>query len=134
LAAVTFVAFLAGCSCTAIGCDNQLRFAIGHDLIPGTPYDAAVCLDGTCAEGSLTAGANGMFGLDGNFTLIAEQDTVEYALGEGDFSGSHHVTFSLRDETGEMLGGFDDTIEFTKTEPNGGWPCGPSCWSANLDT
>jgi hypothetical protein len=134
LAAVTFAGFLAGCGCTAIGCNNQLRFAIGHDLIPGTPYDAAVCLDGTCAEGSLTARANGIGGVDGSFGLVAEQDTVGYTLGDGDFSGPHHVTFSLRDETGELLGEFDDTIEFTKTEPNGGGPCGPTCWSGELDT
>jgi hypothetical protein len=111
-----------------------LRFLIGQDLTPGTPYEAAVCLDGVCSEGSLTADADGRFGTDGRFTLIAEQDTVEYALGEGDLSGRHHVTFTLRDEAGELLGAFDQPIEFTKTEPNGGWPCGPTCWSAEVDT
>jgi hypothetical protein len=133
LCALIFVALLAGCGCTAVGCNNQLRFAIGRDLSPGTPYDAAVCLDDACAEGSLTAGADGMFGIDGKFALRVEEDTVEYALGEGDLSGPHHVTFSLRDESGEVLGEFDETVEFTKTEPNGGWPCGPTCWSAELD-
>lgn len=129
LGALVLAAFLAGCGCTAIGCNNQLRFIIGHDLSPGTRYHAQVCLDDGCADGRLTADANG-FGSDGKFTLQAEQDTIEYALGEGDFSGGHHITFTLRDESGEVLGDFDETIEFTKTEPNGGWPCGPTCWSA----
>lgn len=125
-------AILTGCACTLVGCNNQLRFVLGRDLSPGEPYHAAVCLDDVCGEGSLTAAADGTFGLDGKFTLRAEEDTVEYALGEGDFSGSHHVTFSLRDQSGEVLAEFDETIEFTKTEPNGGWPCGPTCWSAEL--
>jgi hypothetical protein len=92
-----------------------------------------VCLDEACAEASLTAGAYGTFGGDGKFSLRADQDTVEYVLGDGDLSGSHHVTFSLRNESGEVLGEFDETVEFTKTEPNGGGPCGPTCWSAEFD-
>lgn len=132
-AALSFAALLAGCGCTAVGCNNQLRFVIGHDLSPGTLYDAKVCIDDACAEGSLTAGANDVFGIDGEFTLIAEQDTVEYSLGEGDFSGPHQVTFTLSDESGDLLGELDEETELTKTEPNGGWPCGPTCWSAELD-
>lgn len=131
--ALILAAFLTGCGCTAVGCNNQLHFVIGRDLSPGTPYHAAVCLDDACAEGSLTAEDDGTFGIDGRFTLISELDAVEYGLGEGDLSGRHHVTFTLRDEAGEVLGAFDETIEFTKTEPNGGWPCGPTCWSAELD-
>jgi hypothetical protein len=132
LGALVFASLLAGCGCTAIGCNNQLRFVIGRDLTPGMPYDVAVCLDDACAHGSLTA-SDGMFGSDGKFTLIAEQDTVEYALGEGDLSGPHRVTFTLRDERGEVLGGFDEIMDLTKTQPNGGWPCEPTCWSAELD-
>jgi len=132
LAAITFAAFLAGCACTAIGCDNHLQFVTGNDIVPYMPYTAVVCVDDACAEGSLTP-ANGLRALDGNFTLSVEQDTVGYVLDEGDLSGLHHVTFSLRDESGEVVGAFDDTIEFTKSEPNGGGTCGPTCWSAELD-
>jgi hypothetical protein len=132
LGALILAALLAGCGCTAVGCNNQLRFVFGRDLTPGAPYHATLCLDDACAEGSLTAGADGLFGTDGRFTLQAEQDTVEYALGEVELGGSHHVTFSLRNESGPVLGELDETIEFTKTEPNGGWPCGPTCWSAEF--
>lgn len=131
LSALILAAFLTGCGCAAVGCNNQLHFVIGRDLSPGTPYHAAVCLDDACADGSLTAADDGTFGIDGRFTLISELDIVEYVLGEGDLSGRHHVTFTLQDEAGEVLGVFDETIELTKTQPNG-WPCEPTCWSAEL--
>jgi hypothetical protein len=56
------------------------------------------------------------------------------AIGDGDFSGRHDVSFSVRDASGTVIAEFNDSIALTRSEPNGGWPCGPTCWSAEVET
>ncbi len=132
IGALILSALLVACGCTAVGCNNQVRFHSGTDLQPGVPYEVAVCFDDRCEEASLTASELSA-GLVGGLGLWADLDTVEFSLGDGDFGGSHHVTYSLHDADGQTIAAFDDTIELTRSEPNGGWPCGPTCWSADLE-
>jgi hypothetical protein len=125
---------MAGCAtCTLIGCNNRLYFTIGEDLLPGTAYEARVCFDSACAEGTLIARDDGVFGVAGPLTLIPGEDAIEYQLGDGDFSGRHRISFSLRDPSGRELASMDDgAVELTRYEPNGGWPCGPTCWTGDF--
>jgi hypothetical protein len=126
---------MAGCACTAIGCNNQLQFNASFDLVPGAPYEVRVCFDERCEEAVLEASSTPFerAGMDGSLSLWAGDDRIEFAIGSGDFSGSHHVTFVLNDAEGREIAALDDTVELTKTEPNGGWPCGPTCWSADFE-
>jgi hypothetical protein len=136
IGALSLAGLLAGCyGCTLIGCNNRLSFDPGMDLLPGVAYEVEACLDDRCEEGVLQASGPPIdkAGLHGNLSLWADTDLVEFMLGDGDFGGSHHITFSLRNADGKTLATFDQTIELTKYEPNGGWPCGPTCWSADID-
>lgn len=135
IGALMLAGLLAGCGCTLIGCNNRLSFNPGIDLLPEVAYRVEACFDDRCGQGSLQATGPPVdqAGLRGNLSLWADADRADFTLGEGDFGGSHRVTFSLRDARGEVLAAFAETIELTKSEPNGGWPCGPTCWSADLD-
>jgi hypothetical protein len=131
---LSWIALLAGCGCTQVGCANAIRYDPSIDLERDTVYDVEACIDGDCQQGSFEVVGPGTErgDVDGALALWADEDHVDLALGEADFSGSHSVSFTLRDAAGEVLAQFDDTIELTKSEPNGGWPCGPTCWSADI--
>lgn len=131
---LVLAAALAGCACTAVGCFNRIQFAPGVDLVPGIAYHVDACFDDTCHEANVEAGQNGRAGVEGALTLWANQDTVELALGDdpGDLGGSHDVMFTIRDDSDELVAEYSNSIELVRTEPNGGWPCGPTCWSADI--
>jgi len=131
---LALAAFLAGCACTAEGCFNRIQFAPGIDLAPGVAYQVDACFDGTCHEGTLEATDGGTAGIEGALALWADQDTVELRLGDArvDLGGVHDLTFTIRDDSAEVVAEYSNSIELVRTEPNGGWPCGPTCWSADI--
>ncbi len=127
-------ALLTGCGCSQVGCANAIHFELQVDLERDVAYDVEACLDGDChratlnVDGRLTqTGAMG-----GSLTLWEDDDRVDLAIGDGDFSGMHDVSFSIRDGSGAIIAGFEGLIELTRSEPNGGWLCGPTCWSAEV--
>jgi len=129
------VALLTGCACTQVGCANAIHFEVQVDLERDVAYDIEACLDGDCnretlnVDGPLTqTGAVG-----GSLTLWEYDDRVELTIGDGDFSGRHDVSFLILDASGAVIAEFSDSIELTRSEPNGGWPCGPTCWSAEVE-
>jgi len=131
LAALLIVALLAGCACTAVGCDNRLRLHPGFDLQFDVAYEVEACIDGSCNEAVLEQQAGDSWDLEDGLTLRADEDNIDLALGDGDFSGMHAVTFTVRDPSGAVLASFDGPIEFTRTQPNGQF-CEPTCWSADI--
>ncbi len=128
------VAMLSGCTCTVEGCANAIHFQPQVDLERNVAYDVEACLDGNCERATLNVDGpltqTGVMG--GSFTLWEDDDRVELAIGAGDFSGMHDVSFSIRDGSGAIIAGFEGSIELTRSEPNGGWLCGPTCWSAEV--
>ena len=129
------VALLTGCACSVEGCANAIHFRPQVDLERNVAYDVEACMDGDCnratlnVDGPLTqTGAMG-----GSLTLWEDDDRVELAIGDGDFSGRHDVSFSILDASGTVIAEFNDSIELTRSEPNGGWPCGPTCWAAEVE-
>ena len=130
LAALLSVALLAGCACTQVGCDNRLRFHTGIDLQLHAAYAVEACIDGSCSRAVLEQ-IGDAWDIEDGLTLRADEDNVELAIGDGDFSGTHGVTFTVRDASNAVLASFEGPIEFAKSEPNGGF-CGPTCWSADI--
>ena len=130
LAALLSVAFLAGCACTQVGCDNRLRFHPGIDLQLQSAYAVEACIDGSCTQAVLEQ-VGDAWDIEGGLTLRADEDTVDLAVGDGDFGGTHAVTFTVRDGSDAVLATFDGSIELTRSEPNGPF-CGPTCWSADI--
>ena len=129
------LALLTGCACSVEGCANAIHFQSQVDLERNVAYDVEACLDGDCnratlnVDGPLTqTGAMG-----GSLPLWEDADRVELAIGDGDFSGMHDVSFSIRGSSGTVIAEFNDSIELTRSEPNGGWPCAPTCWSAEVE-
>jgi hypothetical protein len=61
-------------------------------------------------------------------------DVLALDLGQDARGGSHHVTMSVRDPAGIKLAEMDADIDLEKFEPNGGWPCGPTCWRAHVES
>jgi hypothetical protein len=126
---------LAGCACTAIGCDNRIEFVLGFDVERAVTYDANVCFDGRCEVASISfdgrpptqTGA-----IAGVLTLWEDTDRLELHLGDGEFGGSHRVTLALVDESGASVADYDGEIELTRSQPNGAF-CEPTCWSARID-
>jgi len=59
---------------------------------------------------------------------------VELRLADdpGDLGGFHDITFTIRDDSDELVADYSNSIELVRSEPNGGWPCGPTCWSADV--
>lgn len=131
-AALISVAFLAGCACTAIGCDNRLRFRTGIDLQLDVAYAVEACIDGSCTEAVLEQ-VGDTWGFEDGLILRTDEDIVELAIGDGDFGGTHDVTFTVRDDSDAAVAEFDGSIELTRSEPNGAF-CGPTCWSAEIDS
>ncbi len=121
------VALLAGCACTTEDCANAIHFRPQVDLERNVAYDVEACLDGDCnratlnVDGPLTqTGAMG-----GSLTLWEDDDRVELAVDNGDFSGMHDVSFSIRDASGTVIAEFNDSIELTRSEPTAAGPAGP---------
>src|SRR5688572_1517041 len=112
LASLLSVAFLAGCACTAEGCDNRLRLHAGLDLRLQSAYAVEACIDGSCTEAVLEQVGNA-WDTDGGLTLRADEDIVDLAIGDGDFSGTHAVSFTVRDASDAVVAGFDERTEFT---------------------
>lgn len=129
-AALLSVAFLAGCACSAEGCDNRLRFHTGIDLQLQAAYAVEACIDGSCTEAVLEQ-VGDAWDIEDGLTLRADEDNVDLALGDGEFDGMHAATFTVRDASDAIIAKFDGPIEFTRSEPNGRF-CGPTCWSADI--
>lgn len=123
---------MGSCACTSIGCYSQVRFRIPADLDSGTPYQVSACFDDQCKDATLTATATS-FGGDESLLLYVDEDVLEMTLSDGDFSGSHHITLRVQTEDGTEIASFDGIVEMTRNEPNGGWPCGPTCWQTEIE-
>ncbi len=125
---------LAGCACTAIGCDNLIEFVIDFDVERDVTYVANLCFDGRCEVASLSfdGPATQTGALEGAFTLWEDTDRLEFHLRDGDFGGSHRVTLVLRDPSGASVADYDGEMELTRSQPNGAF-CEPTCWSARID-
>lgn len=131
LAALAIAALLTGCACSAAGCANQLRFRIGADLIPRTAYEVMLCLDDEPCQTATLIAPDGSTGASaGDLWLWTHDDTVVLELGDGPFTSSHQVRFSVLDEGGEAIARLDGPIELVETRPNGAF-CEPTCWSAD---
>jgi hypothetical protein len=128
--ALLMAGILAGCACTAVGCYNRLRFHPGIDLQSGVAYEIEACVDRSCIEAMPDAIAAS--GTSGDISLSSDRDFVELALGDADLGGTRVVAFVVRDEAGAVVVSFEGPVAFTRTEPNGGWLCGPTCWSADV--
>lgn len=131
LVTLLLVGLLAGCACSAEGCDNRLRFHPEVDLQLNVAYEVHACVDGMCQAAMLEQVGNA-WDIEDGLTLRADDDNIDLALGAGDFGGAHAVTFAVRDAAGVILAEFDGPIELTRSEPNGGGFCGPTCWSADI--
>ena len=131
IAALTCAVMLAGCGCTGIGCHNVISVAVPTDLLPGVAYEAHACFDEQCEDVVLEATPT-QNDAAGHLRLIADQDVIAYELGEGQFDGSH--TFKLRvvSPEGQTILEVSRAGELDRTEPNGPWPCGPTCWGLEL--
>lgn len=116
-------------ACTLIGCESQIEFELGGDLLRGEAYDIEACLDGDCTSETVQVPDSG-FVMGGAFTLDAERDTVIVRLIGGDYSGSHTVSLSVSGEGGAVADVETET-EFERSQPNGPG-CEPVCWQATV--
>lgn len=130
-AAVVMTGVLSACACTAVGCHNIIRVTASTDLRTGVAYRAQACFDEACEDVVLQATPT-RFGLGGHLVLDADQDVVDYELGEGDFGGTHEFRLQLDDPDGGRIIEVDHEGSLERYEPNGGWPCGPTCWRLSL--
>ena len=120
--------------CTLIGCESQMVFELDGDLASGASYQVEACIDDRCEEatvdvppaqaGAVPAGSAGAFVLD------PQNDVVVFLLGEGDFRGTHAVSLSVDDGSGEPVD-LEGDVEFEHLQPNGAG-CEPICWHATL--
>jgi hypothetical protein len=133
LAAILMAGVLTGCACTQIGCVNRVEFDLAHDLAFGVKYDVEACIDGACTSGSITI-HDDIGGAADGLWLYADHDMVVLDLEGDDYSGVHDLRVVVRDESEDVLTDHSGTYEFTKTEPNGGGFCGPTCWHAKIET
>jgi hypothetical protein len=132
LAVLLLAVLTAGCACTAIGCYNQVRFLTSADLQNDTTYSVTACFDEQCENADLTPTETSLGGHD-SLMLHVEEDVLEMVLSEGDLSGSHRVTLLIATDDGTEVARFDGQLEMLRVEPNGGWPCGPTCWQAQVE-
>jgi hypothetical protein len=130
LIALLLLALMAGCACADIGCYNTLRVQLNANLERDVPYTVNVCVDDRCATGLLEP--QGMAVDVGGLSMSADGNAIEYMLGEVEVSDTAHVTFALSDDDGTLLAEFDDEVERSAEVYQGGWPCGPSCWYAEI--
>ena len=133
-----FVAFaavtlLGACGCTQVGCDNRVSYRAPFDVERDVTYSVEMCFDGACMADDLRVeGPIGVTGdIDGSLALWENTDRVELAIGDGDFGGSHEVTVVIKAPSGDILAEFADTVELTRTQPNGAF-CDPTCWSVDI--
>ena len=141
LTALLLLLILAACQvidprppeCTAIGCQSAVTIVAGVDLTNGTPYAVEVCVDGRCEDATLTVveGGGAIGASSGAITLDTSADSIGFALGDGDWSGIHRVTATVRDASGEVLVDVDEEVEFERSQPNGPG-CEPICWFAEI--
>ena len=130
--ALLLAVVVGGCACTNIGCYSQVRFRIPADLDNGTPYLVSACIDEWCKDATLTPTETSSGG-DDSLLLYVHEDVLEMILSNGDLSGSHHITLRMETEDGTEVASFDGHVEMTRNEPNGGWPCGPTCWQTEIE-
>lgn len=121
-------------ACTAIGCESAVTIVADEDLMTGAEYVVEVCVDGRCERESLTVaeGGGAVGASSGGITIGTDVDTITYAVGDGDWSGVHRVTATVRDAaTGEVLVDVGQQVEFERSQPNGPG-CEPICWFAEI--
>lgn len=120
--------------CTLIGCESQVVFELDRDLASGASYQVRACIDDRCEEATVDVppaqGAAVPAGSAGPFVLDPQHDTVAFLLGEGDFNGTHTVSLTVGDGSGEPVELAGD-VEFEHLQPNGEG-CEPICWQATL--
>jgi hypothetical protein len=80
----------------------------------------------------LAAAALNVGNTEGSLGMSADGAYVEFMLGEAEVPGIAPETFTLRDDAGTLLAEFDQEVGRTADSYQGGWPCGPSCWSAEV--
>lgn len=133
IAPLLVAAILTACACSAVGCDNRIRFLPELDLQRGMDYEVEACLDERCEHATLNVDgpATQTADVEGALTLWEDADRVELAIGDGDFGGSHAVSFVILDSAGVTIAEFAGEVELTPSQPNGAF-CQPTCWSAQV--
>jgi hypothetical protein len=119
-------------ACTLIGCESQVVFEIGTDIVSGTTYEVEACIDGLCESATVAVPpAQGQAmgaGVSGSLTLDPQQDLVTFRLSGDDYSGMHAVSLTLAGPDGQLTEMAAET-EFERSQPNGPG-CEPVCWQA----
>jgi hypothetical protein len=126
--------FLAGCACTAADCTTGVIFHVDFDVERDVPYDVEVCFGGDCARARMVIDGPSEEAGDvvGSLTLW-EAGRVDLDLRDGDFSGTHDVSLTIRDASGEARVSWSGPVEMDRVQPNGP-SCGPTCWYAEVET
>jgi hypothetical protein len=132
LAAAAVAAVLSACACTAAGCDNRVSFLPDVDLERQVEYEVEACFDGVCETARLIVDGPGTGDVEGALTLWEDADRFELAIGDGDFGGTHAVSFTILDASGTLLAQTAGEIELIRTQPNGAF-CPPTCWSGTVE-
>lgn len=119
-------------ACTLIGCESQVVFEVGTDIVSGETYEVEACIDGLCESATVAVPpAQGQAmgaGLSGSLMLDPQQDLVTLRLAGADYSGRHTVSLTLAGPDGQLTEMAAET-EFERSQPNGPG-CEPVCWQA----
>lgn len=119
-------------ACTLIGCESQVAFEVGTDIVSGETYEVEACIDGECESATVVVppaqGAAMGAGVSGSLMLDPQQDLVTLRLPGADYSGTHSVSLTMAGPDGQLTEMAADT-EFERSQPNG-QGCEPVCWQA----
>lgn len=129
--ALVTAAYVSGCGCTELGCDNRLVVTAGQAL--PARYDVAFTIDGTTSVAACdleSADAS-----EAPIPAVVTGDPDFYAECSADkitlFAAPEKVTVSFVDEMGTTIAEKTFEPSYAEESPNGE-RCGPTCESTEV--